>query len=138
MLLFLFSCSALSDFAAPWTATHQASLSFTVSQNLFKLMSVESMLPSNHLTLCLPLLLLPSILPSIRVFSSESALCITGSKYWNFSFNINLSDEYSAIISCRIDWFDFLGVQESLKHHNSKASIFQHFGLFMAHLSHHT
>ena len=93
-------------FVTPWTAAHQASLSFTISQSLLKLMSIELVMPSNHLTLSHPLLLLPSILPSIRVFSNEWALCIRWPKYWSFS--INPSNEYSALILFRIDWFDHL------------------------------
>ena len=115
------SLSHVQLFATPWTAAHQASLSFTISQGLLKLMSIESVMPSNHLILC-PLLLPPSIFPSIRVFSSESALCIRWPKYWSFSFHINPSKEYSGLISFRINWFDPLAVQETLKnlpkHHN--------------------
>ena len=95
-------------FGTPWTVAHQASLSFTISQNLLKLMSIESVMPSNHLILCRPLLLLPSVFPSIRVFSKESALLIKWSKYWSFSFSTSLLKEYSGLISFRIDWFDFL------------------------------
>ena len=94
--------------ATPWMAACQASLSTTNTQNLLKLMSIESVMPSNHLILCCPLLLLPSILPSIRVFSNESVLCIRWPKYWNFSFSISPSNEYSGLISFRIDWFDLL------------------------------
>ena len=114
---------------------HQASLSITNSQNLPKSMSTESMMPSNHLILCHPLLLLPSIFPSIRVFSNESALCIRWPKYWSFSFNISPSSEYSGLISSRMDWLDLLAVQGTLKsllqHHSSKASAF-----FTVQLSH--
>ena len=99
--------------AAPWTAAHQASLSITVSQSLLKLMSTESVMPSSHLTLCCPLLLLPSIFPSIRVFSNESALHIRWPKYW--SFHISPSNEYSGLISFRIDWFDLLAILGTLK-----------------------
>ena len=102
-------------FAAPWTAACQASLSFTISQNLLKLMSIELVRPSNYFFLCCPLLLLLSIFPSIRVFSSESALCIRWPKYWSFSFSISPSSEFSGLISSRIDWFDFLAVQGILK-----------------------
>ena len=102
-------------FATLWTAAHQTSLSFTISQSLFKLMSIESVIPSNHLILCHPLLLLPSIFPSIRVFSSESALCIRWPKYSSFSFSISLSSKYSWVFSFRIDWFDLLGVQGTFK-----------------------
>ena len=109
----------------PWTAAHQASLSFTISQSLLKLK-----MPSNHLILCRPLLLLPSIFPSIRVFSNESALRIRWPKYWSFGFSISPSNEYSGLIFFRIDWFDLLAVQENLKsllqHHNSKLSILRH------------
>jgi len=92
----------------PWTASHQASLSFTISRNLLKLMSTESVMPSSHLILCHPLFLLPSIFPIIRVFSNESVLCIRWPKYWSFSFSISPSNEYSGLISFRIDWFDLL------------------------------
>ena len=105
----------------------QASLSFTVSQSLLKLMSVESVIPSNHLFLCCPLLLLPSIFPSIRVFSNESALGIMWPRYWSFSFSISPSNEYLGLISFRIDWFDLLAVQGTLKsllqHHSSKSKL---------------
>ena len=124
----------------PWTAAHQASLSFTVSQSLLKLMSIKSMMPSNHLILCCSLLLLPSVFPSIRVFSNESALHIRWLKYWSFSFSINSSSEYSRLISFRIDWFDPLAVQETLKsllqHHSSKPSILQRSTFFMVLLAH--
>ena len=113
-------------FATPWTIAYQASLSFTNSQRVFKLMSIESVMPSNHLNLYHPLLLLPSIFPSIRVFSKESVLPIRWPKFWNFSFSINPSKEYSRLISLRIDWFDLLTVQgtlKSLQHDNSKASV---------------
>ena len=126
----LFSCSVMSDSAIPWTAACQASLSFTISQSVLKLMSVESVMPSNYLVLCHPLFLLPSTLPSIRVFSSESALHIRWPKYWSFSFSISPSNEYARLISFRIDWLDLLAVQETLKillqHHSSKVSILQH------------
>ena len=118
-----FSCVWL--FATPWIAAPQASLSFTISWSLLKLMSIESVMPSNNFVLCHPLFLLLSIFPSIRIFSSESALCIRWSKYWTFS--ISPSNEYSGLISFRIDWFDLLAVQETrksfLQHHSSKASI---------------
>ena len=103
-----FSCSIVSDFATPWTAAHQAFLSITKSWSLLKLMSFKSVMPSNHLILCCPLLLLPSIFPSIRVFSNESVLHIKWPKYWSFSFSISPSNEYSGLISFRIDWFDLL------------------------------
>ena len=122
----------------PWTTACQASLSITNSQSLLKLMSIESVMPSNHLILCHPLLLLPSIFPSIRVFSDESALRITWPKYLNFS--ISHSNEYSGLISFRIDWFDLLAVQGTLKslfqHHSSKASILWLSAFFMIQLSH--
>ena len=131
------SCPTLCE---PWTAARQASLSFTISRSLLKLMSIESMMPSNHLILCRPLLLLPSIFPSLRVFSNESALCIRWPNYWSFSFSISPSNKYSGLISFRIDWFDLLSVQGTLKsllqHHTSKASIFQCSAFFMVQLSH--
>ena len=129
LLLLLFSRSVMSDsLRPPWTAAHQAFLSFTISLSLLKLMSFDSVMPSNHLVLCHPLLLLPSIFPSIRVFSNdELALCIRWPNYWSFSFSISPSNEYLELISFRIDWFDLLAVQGTLKsllqHHSSKASI---------------
>ena len=124
----LLSCVRL--FATPWTAAHRASLSITNSQSSLKLMSIELVMPSNHLILCCSLLLSPSIFPSIRVFSNESALFIKWPKYWSFSFNISTSNEHSGLISFRIDWFDLLAVQGSLKsllqHHSSKALILCH------------
>ena len=118
----------------------QASLSFTISQNLLKLTSIESVMPSNLLILCQPLLFLPSIIPTIGVFSNDLALCIRWPKYWSFSFSINPSKEYSGLISFRMDWFDLLAVQGTLKslpqHHSSKASILQHSVLFIVQLSH--
>ena len=113
-------------FVTPWTAACQASLSFTISQSLLKLMSIESVMPSNHPILCRPLLLPPSVFPSIRGFSKESALHVRWPKYQSFSFSISPSNEYSGLISFRMDWFDLLAVQETLKsllHHSSKASI---------------
>ena len=110
-------------FATPWTAAHQASLTITNSQNLLKFMSIESVIPSNHLILCYPLLLLNSIFSSIRVFSNESVLCIRWPKYWSFSFSISPSNEYPGLISFRIDWLDLLAVQGTLK------SLLQHFNL---------
>ena len=104
----------MSDSVTPWTAAHQASLSVTISQSLPKFMSIESVMPPNHLILCCPLLLLPSILPSISVCSNESVLCIKWPKYWGFSFGVSPSDEYSELISFRIDWLD-LAVEETLK-----------------------
>ena len=119
---------------------HQASLSIANFQSLLKLMSIESVMPSNHLILCCPLLLLPPIFLSIRVFSSESVLCIRWSMYWCFSFSISPSSEYSGLISFRIDWFDLLAVQEILKsllqHHSSKASILRRSAFFTVQLSH--
>ena len=124
----------------PWTAAHQASLSFTLSRSLLKLMYIELMMPSNHFILCYPLLPLPSIFPSIRVFSSESALCIRWPKYWSFSFSVSPSNEYSGLISSRTDWFDLPAVQGTLKsllqHHSSKASFLQHSAFLMAQHSH--
>ena len=120
------SLSHVQLFETPWTAARQASLSFTLSQSLLKFMSIQSMMPSNHFILCCPLLLMPSIFPSIRVFSNESTLCIRWPKYWSFSFSISPSNEYSGLICFRTDWFD-LAVQGTLKsllrQHNSKASI---------------
>ena len=116
-------------FVNPWTAARQASLSFTISWSLLKVMSIKLVVPSNHLILCHPLLLLPSIFPSIRVFSNESLLYIRWPKYWSFSLNISPSNEYWRLISFRIDWFDILAVQETLKslhqHNSLKASISQ-------------
>ena len=124
-----FSRSVVSDSAMPWTAACQASLSITNSQRLLKLMSIESVMPSNHLILCHPLLLLPSIFSSFRVFSNESVLCIRWPEYWSFSFSISLSNEYSGLISFRMDWFYLLVIQGThkslLQHHSSKASILQ-------------
>ena len=124
----------------PWAATRQASLSITNSRSLFKLMSIESVMPSNHLILCCHLLLLPSVFPSIRVFSNESALCIRWPKYWDFSFSISPSNDYSGLMSFRMDWLDLLAVQETLKsllqHHSSKASILWCSGFFTVQLSH--
>ena len=116
--------SRVQLFVTPWTAAHQAPLSFTISWSWLKLMSIESVMPSNYLILCRPLLLLPSIFPSIRVFSNELALHIRWSKYWSFSFSISPSNEYFGLISFRIDWFDLLVVQGTLEsqHHSSKAS----------------
>ena len=124
----------------PWTAACQASLSITNSQSLLKLMSTELVMPSNHLILCHPLLLLPSMFPSIRIFSNESVLCIRWPKYWSFSFSIGPSNEYSGLISFRMDWLDRLAVQGTLKsllqHHSSKALILWCSAFFMAQLSH--
>jgi len=133
------SFSRVRLFATPWTAACQASLSITNSQSLLKLMSIESVMPSNHLILCHPFLLPPSIFPSIRVFSNESVLCIRWPRYWSFSFNISPSNEHSGLIS-RMDWLDLLAVQGTLKsllqHHSSKASILQHLAFFIVQLSH--
>ena len=124
----------------PWTAECQASLSNTNSQSLLKLMSIESVMPSNYLILCHPLLLLPPIHPSIRVFSNESLLHIRWPKYWSFSFSISPFNEYSGLISFRMDWLDLPAVQGSLKsllqHHSSKASILLHSAFFIVQLSH--
>ena len=109
------SVQSLSPFVTPWTAAHQASLSITNSQSLLKLMSIKSVMPSNHLILCCPLFLPPSIFPSIRVFSNESVLLIRCPKYWSFSFSISPSSEYSGLISFRVDWLDLLTVQGTLK-----------------------
>ena len=128
----------MSDSSCPHELVHQACLSFTISQSSFKLMSIELVMPSNHLILCCPLLLLPSIFPSIRIFSNESSLWIRWPKYWSFNFSISPSNEYSGLISIRIDWFDLLAVQGTLKsllqHHSSKASVLQHSALFMVQL----
>ena len=133
------SLSSVRLFVTPRTATYQASLSITNSRSLLKLVSIQSVMPSNHLILYRPLLLLPSILPSIRVFSNESVLHIRWPKYWSLSFSISPSNEYSGLISCRIDWFDLLAVQETftslLQHHNSKASVLRHSAFFMVQLT---
>ena len=133
-----FSCVQL--FATPWTIARQASLSITNSWSPPKPMSIESVMPSNHLIFCRPLLLLPSIFPSIRVFSDESALRIRGPKYWSFSFNISPSNEPSGLISFRMDWLDLLPVQGTLKsllqHHSSKASVLWRSAFFTVQLSH--
>ena len=134
------SLSHVQLFVTLWTATHQASLSITNSRSLLKLMSIELVMSSNHLILCLPLLLLSSVFPSIRVFSNESVLCIRWPKYCNFSFSISPSNEYSGLISFRIDWFDFHAVQGTLKsllqHHSLKASILWHSAFFRVQFSH--
>jgi len=121
------SLSRVQLFATPWTAARQASLSITISRSSLKLMSIKSMMPSNHLILCRALLLLPPIFPSIRVFSDESVPCIRWRKYWSFSFTISPSNEYSGLISFRIDWLDIFSVQGTLKsllqHHSSKTSV---------------
>ena len=127
-------------FATPWTAAQQASVSITSSQSLLKLMPIESVMPSNYLILCRPLLLLPPIPPSIRVFSNESLLPIRWSKYWSFSFSISPSNEHPGVISFRMDWLDLLAVQRTLKgllqHHSSKASLLWRSAFFRVQLSH--
>ena len=134
------SLSRVQLFEIPWTAACQASLSITNSRSLLKLMSIELVIQSNHLILCCPLLLSPSILPSIRVFSNESAHHIKWPKYWSFSFNISPSNEHPGLSSFRMDWLDLLAVQGTLKrllqHHSSKASILWHSAFFIVQLSH--
>ena len=140
MFISVQSLSHVWLFATPWTAARQASLSFTNYQSLLKLMTIELVIPSNHLILCCPLLLLPSVFPSIRVFSNESVLRIRWPKYWIFSFSISPSNEYSGLIYFRKKWLDLLTVQGTLKsllqHHSSKASIFWHSAFFIVQLSH--
>ena len=130
-----FSHSVVSDSATPWTATHRASLSITNFQSLLKLMSIESVMPSNNLILCHLLLLLPSIFPRIKIFSNELAVWIRWPKYWSFNFSISPSNEYSGLISFKVDWFDLLAVQGTLKsllqHHSSKTSILWHSAFFI-------
>ena len=134
------SLSCVRLFATPWTAARQASLSFTNSQSLLKLMSIVLVMPFNHLILCCPLLLWPSIFPSIRVISNESVLCIRWPNYWSFSFSISPSNEYSGMISFRMDWLDLLAVQGTLKsllqYHSSKPSILPCSAFFIVQLSH--
>ena len=134
------SLSGVRLSVTPWTTTRQASLSITNSWSLLKLMSIALVMPSNHLMLCCPLLFLPSIFPSIRVFSNESVLCIKWPKDWSFSFIISPSNKYSGLISFRMDWLNFFAVQGTLKsflrHHSSKASILWHSAFFMVQLSH--
>jgi len=136
-LTFQFSLVALLclTLVTPWTASYQASMSITNSQNLLKLMSVKSVMPPTHFILCCPLLLLPSVFPSIRIFSSESVFHIRWPKCWSFSFSISPTNEYSGLISFRIDWFDLLAVKGTLKillqHHSSKGSILQRSAFFM-------
>ena len=136
------SLSYVRLFVTPWTAARQASLSIASSRSLLKLMSIELVMPSNHHILCRPLLLLPSISPSIRGFSNESALHIRWPKYWNFSFNISPSNEHPGLISFRMDWLDLLAVQGTLKsllqHHSSKASILQCSAFFIVQLDVHS
>ena len=134
------SLSHVRLFVIPWTVAHQASLSITNSQSLPKLMSIESRMPSNHLILCHPLLLQPSIFPSIRAFSNESVLRIRWPKYWSFSFNISPSNEHSGLIPFRMDWLDLPAVQGTLKsllqHHSSKVSIVRRSAFFTVQLAH--
>ena len=134
------SLSHVRLFLTPWTAVRQASLSITNTRSLPKLMSIESVMPSNHLILCCPLLLSPSIFPSIRIFSNESVLHIRWPKNWSFSFNISPTNEYSGLISFRMDWLDLLAVQGTLKsllqHHSSKASILPCSAFFIVQISH--
>ena len=134
------SLSRVPFFATPWTEAHQASLSITNTWSLLKLMSIQSLMASSHLVLCRPLLLPPSIFPSIRIFSNESVLCIRWPKYWSFSFRLCPSNEYSGLISFKIDWFHLLSIQGTLKsllqHHSSKASIHRCSAFFMVQLSH--
>ena len=134
------SRSVMSDSVTPWIAARQASLSITNSWSLLKLMSSKLVMPSSHLILCRPLLLLPPIPPSIRVFSNESTLCMRWPKYWNFSFSISPSNEHPGLISFRMDWLDLLAVQGTLKsllqHHSSKASILRLSAFFTVQLSH--
>ena len=133
-----FSHSVVSDSVTPWMAACQASLSITNSRSLLRLMSIESVMPSNHLIVCHPFLLLPSVFPRIRMFSNESAFCIKWPKYWSFSFSISPSNDYSGLISFRIDWFDLFAVQGTLRsllqHHSSKASILWFSAFFMVQL----
>ena len=143
LVKFLFSVQLLSHvlfFATPWTAARQAFLSITNSRSPPKPMSIESLMPSNHLILCRPLLLVPSIFPSITIFSNESALHIRWPKCWSFSFSISPSNEYSGLISCKMDWLDLLAVQGTLKsllqHHSWKASILRRSAFFIVQLSH--
>ena len=134
------SLSCVQLLATPWTAARQASVCINNTPRLFKLMSIEQLIPSNCLTFCHPLLLLPSNFPGIRVFSNESVLRIRWPKYWSFSFSISPSNEYSGLISFRMDWCDLLAVQGTLEsllqHHNSQALILQHSGFFIVQLSH--
>ena len=135
-----FSLLVISNSVTPWTAACQASLSITISQNLLKLKSIKSVMPSNHLILCHPLLLPPSIIPSIRVFSNESIICIRWSKHWSFSFSISHSNEHPGLISFRMDRLDLLAVQGTLKsllqHRSSKPSITWYSAFFIVQLSH--
>ena len=134
------SLSRIQLFVIPWTEAHQALLSSTISKSLLKLVSIQSVMPFNHLIFCCPLLLLTSVFLSSRVFSNESALHIRWPKYWSFSFSISASNEYSGLISFRIDWFDLLAVQRTpkslLQHYNLKASVLWFSDFFMVQLSH--
>ena len=134
------SLSCVQLFTTPWTTARQVSLSITNSQSLLKLISIELVMPSNHLILCRPLLLLPSTFPSIRVFANELALHIRWTKYWSFNFSISPSNEYLGLISFRIDWLDLLAVQGTLKsllqHHSSKESVLWRSAFFITQLSH--
>ena len=134
------SLSRVWLFPTPWTAARQASLSITNSQSLLKLLSIESVMPSSHLILCHSLMLLPSVFPSIRVFSNESVLLIREPTYWRFSFSISPFNEYSGLISLRMDWLDLLSAKRTLRsllqHHSSKASILWHTAFFIVQLSH--
>ena len=134
------SLSHVQLFVTPWTSVRQASLSITNSSSLLKLMSIELVMPSNHLILCRPLLLLPSFFSSIRIFSKESVLCIRWPRYWSFSFSISPFNEYSGLISFRMDWLEILAVQGTLKsllqHHSSKTSILQCLAFFIVQFSH--
>ena len=136
------SLSNVQLFETLWTTAYQASLSITNSWNLLKLMSIESAMPSNHLITCHHLLLASSIFPSIRIFSNESVLCMRWPKYWSFSFSISPSNEYSGLISFRMDWLDLLAIQGTLKsllqHHSSKASILRHSAFFIINSHIHT
>ena len=139
--LLLFSRSVVSDsFVTPWTAACQASVSFIISRSLLTLMSIELVMASNHLIVCRHILLLPSIFPSIRVFSNESALCMRWPKYWSFSLRISPSSEHPGLISFRMDWLDLLAVQGALKsllqHHSSKPSLLWCSAFSIVHLSH--
>ena len=140
LLLLLFSHSVVSDFVIPWTAACQPSLFFSISWSFCKLMSIQSVMPSNNLILCCPVLFLPSIFPSIRIFSNESVLGIRWPKFWSFSFSISHSNEHSGLISFRIGWFDLLAFQGTLKsllqHHNSKPSVLLHSAFFTIQASH--
>ena len=140
MKILFSSVQSLNHFATPWTTAHHGSLSISDSWSLLNLMSVEVVMPFNHLILCRPLFLLPSIFPSIRVFSNESVLHIRWPKYWSFSFRISPSNEYSGLISFRMDWLDLLAVQGTLKsllqYHSSKASILRCSAFCIVQLSH--